>query len=210
MYVIYYGVADFRRDRQCDQGRSTAPVSGLGRSRWPPSRRRRRHGRVLQPKTRPSGRSRPAFEKKALGLRNARATSQTLAGRPVVIGIELVERICLQNLPGLLSAIACNYSISSNDRSPPNPAVDKQALILPSTNRRFAIEFQAVRSCCNSAMPRSDPLEKDSSLFCFSNHLNVAWLFHSIPAFILLHRNRHRWRGWVGKRLPGVEGPPEA
>ena len=49
--------------------------------------------------------------------------------------------------------IICNYSISSNDRSPPNPAVDKQALILPSTNRRFAIEFQAVRSCCSSAMP---------------------------------------------------------
>ena len=49
--------------------------------------------------------------------------------------------------------IVCNYSISSNDRSPPNPAVDKQALILPSTNRRFAIEFQAVRSCCSSAMP---------------------------------------------------------
>ena len=49
--------------------------------------------------------------------------------------------------------IVCNYSISSNDRSPPNPAVDKQELILPSTNRRFAIEFQAVRSCCSSAMP---------------------------------------------------------
>ena len=39
------------------------------------------------------------------------------------------------------------------DRSPPNPAVDKQALILPSINRRFAIEFQAVRSCRSSAMP---------------------------------------------------------
>ena len=163
MYVIYYGVADFRRDRQCDQGRSTATVSGLGRSRWPPSRRRQRHGRVLQPKTRPSGRSRPAFEKVHPGLRNARATSQTLAGGPVVIGIELVERICLQNLPAWAPLcnrqpsnyiiIICNYSISSNDRSPPNPAVDKQALILPSTNRRFAIEFQAVRSCCSSAMP---------------------------------------------------------
>ena len=47
--------------------------------------------------------------------------------------------------------IVCNYSISSNDRSPPNPAVDKQELILPSTNRRFAIEFQAVRSCRDHA-----------------------------------------------------------
>ena len=41
-----------------------------------------------------------------IGLKNARATSQTLAPRPVVVGTELYERICLQNLPGLLSAIA--------------------------------------------------------------------------------------------------------
>ena len=65
--------------------------------------------------------------------------------------------------------IICNYSISSNDRSPPNPAVDKQALILPPTNRRFAIEFQAVRSCCREILR-----------FCFSNHLNAAWYFPSI------------------------------
>ena len=41
-----------------------------------------------------------------IGLRNANATSQTLAPRPVVVGTELYERVCLQNLPGLLSAIA--------------------------------------------------------------------------------------------------------
>ena len=117
-----------------------------------------------------------------------------------------LDMLCPYRQPSNYIIIVCNYSISSNDRSPPNCAVDKQALILPSTNRRFAIEFQAVRSCCSSAMPRSDPLHNGSSLFCFSNHLNVAWLFPSISSSIFLPLNRHRWRKWVGKTPPRRRG----
>ena len=45
-----------------------------------------------------------------------------------------------------------------------------------------------------------------SFLFCFSNHLTVAWLFTSISSSIFLPLNRHRWRGWVGKTPPRRRG----
>ena len=45
--------------------------------------------------------------------------------------------------------IVCNYSISSNDRSPPNPAVDKQAPIRSRTSISHAFAMTHV-ICCSS------------------------------------------------------------
>ena len=137
-------------------------VLGLGRPRWMPRLRRKRSEHVLEPRTVPCPKEQTRF--RSMRFRSQKRTGDTTdtcaassSGRNRTVRAGLSSKppwapLCNRQ-PSNYIIIVCNYSISSNDRSPPNPAVDKQALILPSTNRRFAIEFQAVRSCCSSAMP---------------------------------------------------------
>ena len=92
--------------RPADQGTSTATLLDLRRSRWTPRKRRRGPGGVLSAEHQTSSKELTVYDKCHPDHTNARATPQTLAASPYTIGTELVERISLQKLPGLLTAIA--------------------------------------------------------------------------------------------------------